>query len=54
MDRLEHKLGARDREIIELEVELDRVKRMRGTHIVEKIVHPIGYEIPREVPVYLP
>ncbi|CAD8075496.1 unnamed protein product [Paramecium sonneborni] len=54
LDRLEHKLGARDREIIELEVELDRVKRMRGTHIVEKIVHPIGYEIPREVPVYPP
>ncbi|CAD8155535.1 unnamed protein product [Paramecium pentaurelia] len=35
--------------IIESDVELDIVRRMRGIHIIEKILHPNRYEIPREV-----
>lgn len=29
-----------------MEVELDRVKRAKGTHIIEKIVEPIAYTVP--------
>ena len=41
--RIEHKLKAREREVVELEIELDRVKRQKGTHIIEKIMEPVAY-----------
>lgn len=46
MNRIECKLAARDREIVELEVELDRIRRMKGTHVIEKIIEPVAYQVP--------
>ncbi|KAM3132290.1 hypothetical protein pb186bvf_015620 [Paramecium bursaria] len=50
--RIEHKLRAREREVVELEIELDRVKRQKGTHIIEKIMEPVAYtqQVIQEVP----